>query len=283
MTDAGLILEGGAVRGVFTAGVLDYLMEQDIYLKYVVGVSAGSCNAVDYVSKQIGRTKECFISSDKANRFLSVGNILRGKNLYDMDKVFVEFPAEIYPFDFKAYFASSIECEIVVTNCQSGEAEYLQSHGERATLMSLCRASSSLPLVSPIVKVNGVPYLDGGLADSVPLKRSIKKGNRKNVVILTRGRGYRKEPSSRMNRLYERKYAGYPELVKTIKYRYKGYNETMEYIEGLEQKGEIFVVRPEIKCLSRLETNIDKLTEFYNNGYEVMKREKENLITYLNK
>lgn len=283
MIDAGLILEGGAVRGVFTAGVLDYLMEQDLYLKYVVGVSAGSCNAVDYVSKQIGRTKECFIPSDKANRYLSVKNILRGKNLYDMDKVFVEFPSEIYPFDFKAYFTSAIECEIVVTNCQNGKAEYLQSNGERATLMNLCRASSSMPLVSPIVKVNGVPYLDGGLADSVPLKRSIEKGNRKNVVILTRGKGYRKDPSARMNRLYEQKYARYPELVKTIKHRSKVYNETMEYIEGMERKGEIFVIRPEIKCLSRLETNVEKLTEFYNNGYEVMKREKEKLITYLYK
>lgn len=281
MTNAGLVLEGGALRGVFTAGVLDYLMERNIEFPYVVGVSAGSCNAVDYVSKQIGRTKECFIPKDKGEKYLSPMNILKGKALYDMDKVFIDFPEKIYPFDFKAYFASSVQCEIVVTNCLTGKAEYMESKGERAGLMNICRASSSMPLVSSMVKLNGIPYLDGGLSDSIPLLHSIQKGYEKNVVILTRNAKYRKKLSSKTRKLYQYYYREYPELTKTILNRSLMYNKQLDYIEDLEKKGKIFVIRPEEKVVSRVEQNQEKLNAFYYHGYQIMEREFQRMTEYL--
>ena len=280
---AGMVLEGGAMRGVFTAGVLDYLMKREIYCQYVVGVSAGSCNAVDYVARQIGRTKECFIPDEKANRTLSVLNLLKGKDLYDMHKAFIDIPAELVPFDFRAFFESAMECEIVTTNCLTGQAEYMKETRQRARLMDLCRASSSLPLVSPIVLLEGVPYLDGGLADSVPILRSISKGYEKNIVILTRNRGYRKKNSARMIMLYQRIYKKYPELVETLEKRATQYNTTMDLIEKMEQEGSVFVIRPKIKCISRMEQNQLKLNQFYQHGYHQMKKEYTRLEKYLEK
>ena len=152
MTTATIVLEGGATRGVFTSGALDYLMEQDLYLSHVIGVSAGSCNGVDYVSKQPGRTRDCMIHKEKEySYYYGFTKFIREKSLLDMDMVFDKYPNELFPFDFDTYFASEMECEIVTTNCETGRAEYMKEEGDRDRLMKLCRASSSMPLVSPIV------------------------------------------------------------------------------------------------------------------------------------
>ena len=198
MQKATMVLEGGATRGVFSSGALDYLMEQDFYTSHVVGVSAGSCNGVDYVSKQIGRTRDCMIHKEKEYDYhVGFRKFVKEKSILDMDMVFDKYPKEIFPFDFDTYFASEMECEIVTTNCVTGKAEYMTERSDRDRLMKLCRASSSMPLVSPIVNVDGVPYLDGGLADSIPVKRAQALGNEKIIVILTRNPGYRKKPTSR--------------------------------------------------------------------------------------
>jgi len=281
MIDAGLVLEGGALRGVFTAGVLDYLMEQKVEFKYVVGVSAGSCNAVDYVSRQIGRSRDCFIPQTREDQYLSPLNLLKGRALYDMDKVFIDFPGEMHPFDFKTYFASPIQCEIITTNCLTGKAEYMNTKGERSELMKICRASSSMPLVSPMVKIQGVPYLDGGLADSIPIAHSMAIGNEKNVVILTRNAKYRKKLSSKTRKLYQHYYREYPELTKTILHRALMYNKQLDHVEKLESQGKIFVIRPEEKVVSRIETNRKKLYAFYQHGYDLMKRDMDKLEQYL--
>lgn len=281
MVNAGMVLEGGAMRGVFTAGVLDYLMERDYYCHYVVGVSAGSCNAVDYVSKQIGRTKKCFIQEEKENKYLSFLNMIKGRDLYDLNKVFVDFPGEIYPFDFKTFFASQMECEIVLTNCLTGMPEYRTESRERAKLMDLCRASSSMPLVSPVVMIDQTPYLDGGLTDSVPIVRSMEKGNKKNIVILTRNKGYRKETSSGMMELYKRIYKKYPVLLEVLENRARVYNQTMDLIDRLEEEQEIFVIRPKMKCISRIERNQTKLNQFYEHGSQLMKKRETGLLKYL--
>lgn len=180
MVKATMVLEGGATRGVFTSGVLDYLMEKDVYLSHVIGVSAGSCNAVDYVSKQIGRTRDCMIHKEKEySYYYGFRKFIREKSILDMDMVFDKYPNEIFPFDYDTYFASGIECEIVTTNCETGKAEYMTEDHDRERLMKLCRASSSMPLISPMVNIDGVPYLDGGLADSVPVGRALKKEMRR--------------------------------------------------------------------------------------------------------
>ena len=177
-----MVLEGGATRGVFTSGALDYLMEKDVYLSHVIGVSAGSCNGVDYVSRQPGRTRDCMIQKDKEyNYYFGLKDFIKEKSVLDMDMVFDRYPNEIFPFDFDTYFASEMECEIVITNCVTGRAEYRTEEEDRDMLMRLCRASSSMPLLAPMVNIDGVPYLDGGLADSIPIERALEKENDKIV------------------------------------------------------------------------------------------------------
>ena len=157
MIKATLVLEGGANRGVFTSGVLDYLMGKELYMSNVIGVSAGACNAVDYVSKQAGRSRECVIHREKEYDYVyGLKKTLKEKALMDMDMLFDKFPNEIYPFDFETYFASEMECELVVTNCITGAAEYLSEDKDPERLMKICRASSSMPLAAPIGSNRGV-------------------------------------------------------------------------------------------------------------------------------
>lgn len=285
MKTATLVLEGGATRGVFTSGVLDYLMEKDLYMSHVIGVSAGSCNAVDYVSRQIGRTRDCMIQKEKELDYhYGLRKFVKEKSILNMDLIFDIYPNEVYPFDYDTYFSSEIECEIVTTNCITGKAEYLTEKSSKERLMKICRASSSIPLFAPIVNVDEIPYVDGGIADSVPIDRALEKGNDKIVVILTRNPGYRKSPLKKgVTKLYRRSYKKYPELVETLRRRYLVYNHEMEKIEKLEAEGRIFVLRPQGKTVARLEKDYDTLMNFYNHGYDLMKEQYQNLLDYLEK
>ena len=172
MKQAGMILEGGGTRGVFTAGVLDYFMEQELYLPYVIGVSAGACNAVNYVSHQLGRMKTCTIDFLEAGSYVGIKYLLKNHSLFNMDLIFDVFPNKIIPFDYDTFFSSKQTCILTATNCFTGRPAYLTENcGNRIRLMNACRASSSLPIVSPMVEVDGIPMLDGGVADSVPFGR----------------------------------------------------------------------------------------------------------------
>lgn len=277
----GLVLEGGATRGVFTSGVLDYLMERELYLPYVAGVSAGACNAVDYVSRQVGRTRDCMIQKEKEYRYISLKHTLKTRHLFNMDMVFDRYPNEVYPFDYETYFHSPLRCEMVVTNCLTGRAEYLDERTDRKRLMDICRASSSVPVATPMVRVDGTPYLDGGIADSIPIIRSLKLGNKKNVIVLTREAGYRKRPVKKSRPLYMAKYKQYPNLVKAILRRAYVYNKTLSYIEKWEAQGRVFVIRPKMKTVSRTEQNQEALTAFYQHGYDLMEESYEKLLEYL--
>lgn len=278
-----LILEGGAVRGVFTSGVLDYLMEKDLYFSHVVGVSAGTCNGVNYVSRQIERTKKCMIhQEDEYDYYMGIRKFIKEKSLLNMDMIFDKFPNEIFPFDYDTYFNSDIYTEWVTTNCLTGKAEYMDSRDSKEQLMKICRASSSMPLISPIVNIDGIPYLDGGLSDSIPIRRAMKYGNKKMVIVLTKNKGYRKKFVTKAKRkLYESAYKKYPELIKTLIKRPVIYNRTMDKIEQLEEEGKIFVIRPEVAMISRLERNMEKLEEFYRHGHEEMERRYDELTEYL--
>ena len=180
---ATLVLEGGATRGVFTSGVLDYMMDQDLYMSHVIGVSAGACNAAGYVSKQPRRTRNCMIPEDKSGSYYyGIREFVKEKSVMNMDLIFDKYPNELIPFDYDTYFGSEITCEIVTTNCITGKAEYMTEDHDRERLMKICRASCSMPLLTPIVNVDDVPYLDGGLADSVPVKHAQKIGNIKKIT-----------------------------------------------------------------------------------------------------
>lgn len=283
MQKATLVLEGGATRGVFTSGALDYLMEKELYMSHVIGVSAGACNALDYVSRQPGRTRDCMIPPDKNwDYYYGLRKFVKEKSLMNMDLIFDVFPNQLIPFDFDTYFQSPIECEIVATNCLTGRAEYFNEKEDGDRLMKLCRASCSMPLVTPIVNIDDVPYLDGGLADSVPLARALGVGNEKVVFILTRNAGYRKKKvSAGMSQIYKKAYRSYPRCVKAILTRSFYYNRTMNQLEVLEREGKIFVLRPMVKPVGRLERNKETLSAFYAHGCELMKKEYDRLMEYL--
>ena len=282
---ATLVLEGGATRGIFTSGALDYLMERDLYFSDVIGVSAGSCNAVDYVSRQPGRTRDCMIPTDKEGKYYyGIRDFVKEKSLMNMDLIFDKYPKELLPFDFETYFNSEINCQIVTTNCLTGKAGYMTEDSDNDRLMKLCRASSSMPLLTPIVNIDNVPYLDGGLADSVPIRRAQQMENEKIVVILTKNQGYRKSVlSPTMQRVYKRAYKSYPNLIRTIFRRSFEYNKTMNYLDQLEKRGEIFILRPQVKPVSRLERNKETLHAFYEHGYKYTERKFDDLMEYLEK
>ena len=273
MQKATLVLEGGATRGVFTSGVLDYLMEKDLYFSNVIGVSAGSCNAVDYVSKQPGRTRDCMIPTDKSLNYVNgLRTFIKEKSLMNMDMIFDIYPKQIYPFDFDTYFRSEMNGELVTTNCVTGKAEYMDEAQDPDRLMKICRASSSMPLLCPIVNIDGIPYLDGGLADSIPIRRAMDIGNEKIIVVLTRNRGYRKKAVSKaVEKMYRRAYRSYPNLLRTLLRRAPYYNRTLNELENLEREGKIFVIRPQGKTVSRLESKPEVLEDFYQHGIEQMK------------
>lgn len=281
MNASGIVLEGGALRGIFTAGVLDYLMEKEFYFPYVIGVSAGACNAVDYVSRQPGRTRECLIPQTKEDHLISLRKTLKNRSLFDMDLLFDVYPNEKIPFDFETYFHSSMQCELVVTNCLTGQAEYLNERSSRDRLMKICRASSSIPIASPMVRVDGVPYLDGGIADSIPVLRSLKTGHRKNVVVLTRNYGYRKRPPRKSRGLYRTAFQQYPEFYRAVCRRAYHYNKTLSYVEKWEKEGKILVLRPEIPEVSRMERDSKVLQNFYQHGYDQMAEKYEAMLAFL--
>ena len=281
---ATIVLEGGATRGIFTSGALDYLMEQDIYFSDVIGVSAGACNAVDYVSRQPGRTRDCMIPNTKDMKYINgVKDTIREKSLMNMDLIFDKYPNELIPFDFDTYFQSEMHCELVTTNCLTGNAEYMTETEDPDRLMKICRASSSMPLAAPIANVDGIPYMDGGLADSIPIEYALEKGNDKIVVVLTRNPGYRKKRALKATeQLYKRAYKKYPNLVRAIMTRNAVYNRQMKLIEKLEEEGKIFVIPPLIPTVSRMEKDYDKLQHFYMHGNRLMKKEYQGLLEYLN-
>lgn len=282
MYNGAMILEGGAMRGVFTAGALDFLQEKEFMICKVIGVSAGASNGLNFVSGQKGRMLECTVrEGEDDEKLIELKKVVKNKSLFDMDLLFDRDPKENHPFDFETFFSSPMELEIVVTNCLTGEAEYLTEKEDAERLMRMGRASSSLPLAAPMVMLNGTPYLDGGISDSIPLLHSMQEGTRKNVLILTRTEGYRKKLSSKSAALYRAAFRKYPELTKSLCLRAIKYNRTMELIEKWEEEGKIFVLRPQVPTISRTESDKEAVKAFYRHGYEEMERRYEAMLEFL--
>jgi predicted patatin/cPLA2 family phospholipase len=281
MENAGLVLEGGGLRSVFTAGALDYLMERDVYFSYVVGASAGACNMLAYVSKQIGHSRDNMIKQDAAQRFYGFNQLLKSGKFLDLDKMFFENPYKQKPFDFNTYFNSEIENEMVVTNCLTGKADYLQEKISDNRLSAIVKASSSMPLITPMVEINDCKYLDGSLADSIPIQRAMAKGYKKNVVILTRNKGDTATLPYYQKKICEVYYKRYPELLRTILTRPTMYQSQIKDIEKLEVEGKVFVIRPGNPTVKRLENDYETLLQHYLHGYYIMKDNFESIIKFL--
>lgn len=264
---SGLILEGGGMRGVFTSGVLDNLMDRGIRFPYIIGVSAGACNALSYMSGQRGRSKYSNINLLEERRYIGLKHLLLKGNIMDFDLLFYEFPQRISPYDYKALAENSARLEIVTTNCRSGKACYYEEKNIPDRVIDIVKASSSLPFVAPISYIDGNPMLDGGISDSIPLLRARQQGYDNNLVVLTRNKGYRKP--SKPTKVPPFFYRKYPELRKAIKERNSLYNSQLSLIEQLEDENNLTVIRPQKPIVvDRMERDTQKLLDLYNEGYE---------------
>lgn len=268
--NTGLVLEGGGLRGVFTCGVLDCFMDHGIKFPFTVGVSAGACNGLSYMSGQRGRAKSSNIDLMEKHQYVGMKYLLTQGCIMDFKLLFEDFPEKIIPYNYDAYFSNPDRFVMVTTNCLTGKAEYFEEKKSSERVMSIVKASSSLPYVTQITYVDGVPMLDGGIADSIPVEYAMKQGYEKLVVVLTRNHGYRKKESRMpMAKAFYRKY---PNLQKALAERNAVYNRTMELVEKLEKEGRIQVIRP-LKpiVVGRMEKDTVKLTALYEEGYELAK------------
>lgn len=262
----GLVLEGGGLRGVFTCGVLDCFMDHGVRFPFTVGVSAGACNGLSYMSGQRGRAKASNIDLMDEHHYIGLKYLFTQRCIMDFKLLFEDFPERIIPYDYEAYFSNPDRFVMVTTNCLSGKAEYFEEKSSSGRVMDIVRASSSLPFVSPVTYVDGIPMLDGGIVDSIPVEYALGQGYEKLVVVLTRNKGYRKSESSmQLARLFYRKY---PEVVKALSRRNALYNRSMELVERLEDEGRIIVIRPVRPInVGRMEKDTDKLRALYDEGY----------------
>ncbi len=270
-TNTGLVLEGGGLRGVFTCGVLDCFMDHGVRFPFTVGVSAGACNALSYMSGQRGRAKASNIDLMDEHHYIGFRYLLTQRCIMDFKLLFEDFPEKIIPYDYDSYFANPDRFVMVTTNCLTGKAEYFEEKASSKRVMDIVRASSSLPFVSPVTYVDGLPMLDGGIVDSVPVEYALNQGYERLVVVLTRNKGYRKKNSKmRISKAFYRKY---PNLQKALSERNSVYNKTMDLVERLEEEGRITVIRPlkPIK-VGRMEKDTAKLTELYEEGYDICSR-----------
>lgn len=254
------------MRGIFTCGVLDALMDRGVRFPYTVGVSAGACNGLSYMSRQRGRAKYSNIDLLEKYRYIGFKHLILKGNIMDFDLLFNKFPNEIIPYDYAAYAESEERFEMVTTSCRTGQACYYDEKHDPERIIDIVKASSSLPFVSPISYVDGEPMLDGGIADSIPLLRARAEGFDNNLVVLTRNRGYRKSKGGLfMLPLF---YCRYPHLREAIKRRNALYNEQISYVEEQEEAGLLTVIRPEHPIeVDRMERDTRKLLRLYDEGY----------------
>ncbi|WGE50390.1 patatin-like phospholipase family protein [Actinobacillus equuli subsp. haemolyticus] len=260
----GLVLEGGAMRGMFTAGVLDVFLDEQLEFDGAVTVSAGALFGVNLPSKQRGRVLRYNKKYMNDKRFLSLKSWLTTGNLINRDFAFYELPTIHDPFDQATFAQSQMDFWVTLTNVETGEPEYFKVQ-DVFKEMELFRATSAMPFVSQFVEINGKKYLDGGIADSIPLQKCLDLGYDKIVLVLTRPLEYRKKPSSMA--LFKWIYRGYPHLIERWQQRYQDYNQTVERIIQLNQAQQIFVIRPSRTIpLSRLEKNPNKLQQMYDLG-----------------
>lgn len=260
-----LVLEGGGFRGIFTAGILDAFLKEGIHFPYMIGVSAGAAYGVSYVSGQYGRNLAVNrVVSDP--RYCSLKNFLKTGNYFNWDFVYHEVPMHIVPFDYTAFAASGKVFMVGLTNCVTGLVEYYNIEGSSPErFRDLLSATSALPLISRMQSFEGRLYMDGGIADAVPVKRALEDSSRV-VVILTRPGGYCKKPSS-LDGLIRFYYRRYPQLVKTFQERVDRYNQAIAAVEQLEAEGRAFVIRPEFPIpVSRMENKPDKLDMAYRDA-----------------
>lgn len=277
----GLILEGGAMRGLFTAGVMDVMMENGITYDGAIGVSAGAAFGCNYKSGQIGRVLRYNKRFCGDKRYCGLHTLLKTGNIYSTDFCYNEVPMKIDVFDFEAYRKNPMDFYVVATDVETGRAVYHNYTGNETSGLDWIRASASMPLVSQIVEIKGHKLLDGGMADSIPLRYFEHIGYEKNVVVLTQPEGYQKK-RNRMMPMIRKKYKAYPKLVETMEKRHRMYNHELAYVKTQECLGKAFVIRPEEAIpVSRVEKNPEKLQAAYDMGRKAAEKVLPELKAFL--
>ena len=279
----GMVLEGGGMRGMYTAGVLDFFMEQDFYPDGMIGVSAGACHGCSYASKQKGRSYRINTTYCRDWRYMSFRSLFLTGDYFGARFAYHRIPDELEPFDYETFDANKerMPLYVAVTDVETGKPVYRKIEDMHRDV-SWVQASASMPVMARIVELDGGKYLDGGVADSIPLRFMRKHGFDKNIVVLTQVEGYRKEPN-RMMPLLDLKYGRkYPELVKASASRHLRYNKTLEKIEELEAAGEIYVLRPSVKVpISRIEKNVSRINAIYELGYQDAQKNFDAILSYI--
>ena len=275
----GLVLEGGAMRGMYTAGVLDTFLNKDFWVDGVISVSAGALFGVNYPSKQKGRAIRYNKKFMPDSRYVSLKNLIKTGNIINKAFAFYEVPFKQDVFDNATFQQTQIDFYATITNLNTAQAEYVKLTDPLAQ-MEVLRATSAMPYVSTPVEINSVPYLDGAITDSIPLEQMKKMGYDKIIVVLTRTLDYRKsKPNPLLARLWYRKY---PKFADAVNNRYAMYNKQVENVIEQAEKGEIFVIRPSVDLnIKRIEKDPNKLQAMYDLGVSDMQREWENLQAFL--
>ncbi len=261
----GLVLEGGAKRGIYTAGVLDVFLENGISFDGVIGVSAGAIHGCSYVSGQAGRSIRYNLNYGNDYRFMSFRSWLLSGNIVDVKFCYHDLPEKLDPFDNEAFENSPAKFYVVCSNVETGQPEYIRCRN-MTTEIDYLRASASLPLVSKIVNIGGKKLLDGGIVDSIPVRAFMNMGYEKNVVIQTRPAGYRKKPAH-FGWLTRLVYRRYPRFVEAVLNRHRMYNRELDDIAALEKAGKVLVIRPSRMIrISKMEKNLGTVKEMYDLG-----------------
>ena len=279
--DTGILLEGGAMRSIFSAGILDFFLEHEIQIPNVLAVSAGAYAGMNYVSNQKGRVVETNIRYMKKEKYVGLSTFFRTGSLFDMDLLFDRMPNQLFPFDFKSFFSSGKRFMTSTVNCNTGEAVYYDSFRDDEHLLKVCRAANSLPLISKIVDIDGAPMMDGGMSDAIPIQRVLEEGWKKIIVIFTRDASYRKKPGSPYIGLIKRVYRKYPAFLKTVEERWIKYNDAIETVLRLEQEGKAFVFRPADMSIPNDESSEKKLLAYYRYGYDEAGTKYKQLLDFL--
>ena len=280
----GIVFEGGAFRTIFSCGVMDAFIENNIYPDYVIGTSAGAAYSPSYISRQKGRNLKIITEYANDKRYMGMNNLIDKKNrsLYGLEFAYETIPNELVPFDYDTFEKWDGEFYAVCTNVLTGKAEYFPYDGKDRTNLVL-KATCALPKLFPYIYINDTPYLDGGLSDSIPYEKAFADGCDRVVVVLTREAGYKKTTSS-STKIMAHTYLNYPELAKDLVHRAGRYNRCLRKLEHLEKQGKIIVIRPtSTKGFSRLEKNIDKINALYNDGYSKGLAISDTVKTYFSK
>lgn len=282
MIEGALVLEGGSLRSVFTAGVLDVLLEQQIELSYVNGVSAGTMCGINYVSKQPGRT--WIVNRDylKDKRYISFRKLFKERLIFNFDFLFGELSQKLVPLDYETFYQSQQRFVAVATRCRTGQPEYFEK-GSCTNIMLAARASASMPILSKMVTIDKKQYLDGGISMPIAYQKAIAEGYQKVVLVLTREAGYRKPPMKKwQQRIYRHYFKPLPQFLQSVSEIPDRYNRMQDEIEQLEAQGKIFVIRPTDPVkVSRVERNGEKLEALYEEGKAVAQKRLTELKEYL--